>query len=470
VTRIPTYAAAAAAGVLLAAAAVGLPVRASSARQGAATTKPAGIPAVKFRDRTLPNGLRVLSSENHRAPTVAVYVVYHVGSKDDPPGRSGFAHLFEHMMFKSTAHMKSETLDRLTEDVGGENNAYTADDVTVYHETVPSNHLDRLLWAEADRMANLKVDQANFASERAVVQEEFRQSVLAPPYGRLGLAVAKYSYTAHPYRLTTIGSIEDLAAATLEDVQRFHRTFYRPDNATLVVVGDFDPARLDALVDKYFGAIPKPAGDVPRVTVKEPARTQEKRYAETAPNVPLPAVVITYLTPGVADEDAAALQVADTILSGGESSRLYRSLVYEQQVAQEASSSADLREDNGLVAVQVTAAGGKPIAAGEKAALAVVEKLRTTPVGAAELAKAKNLLLTSELRGRETADGTANALGYAAVVEGDPNRINSDLARLQAVTAADVQRVAQKYFAPENRVVIRYSSAAVQAAGKGAAK
>src|SRR2546427_3682001 len=194
------------------------------------------MPQLKFRERTLPNGLRVLSVVDKSSPTVAINVWYHVGSKDDPDQRSGFAHLFEHIMFKSTRNMKAEMMDRLTEDVGGSNNAFTQDDVTVYYEVIPSNYVETLLWAEAERLAALTVDEANFKSERAVVQEEYRQSVLAPPNGRFFYALDQKSFSAHPYKRPTIGSIEDLDAATIEDVIKFHNTYYRPDNATLIVV------------------------------------------------------------------------------------------------------------------------------------------------------------------------------------------------------------------------------------------
>src|SRR5947209_4375833 len=224
-----------------------------------ATTASAAIAPIDYRHRTLRNGLQVYSIEDHATPTVAIQVWYHVGSKDDPPGRSGFAHLFEHLMFKSTAHMKAEMMDRLTEDVGGENNASTGDDVTRYYEIVPSNYLQTLLWAEGDRMASLNVDEANFKSEREVVKEEFRTSVLGPAYGLFFYSIDKDSYTKHPYKRPTIGSIEELDAATLADVQAFHRTFYRPDNAVLVVAGDFEPKQLDAWVDKYLGSVTRPS-------------------------------------------------------------------------------------------------------------------------------------------------------------------------------------------------------------------
>jgi len=413
------------------------------------------MPQLKFTDRTLPNGLRVLSAPDPSSPTVAIQMWYHVGSKDDPPNRSGFAHLFEHIMFKSTKNMKSEMMDRLTEDVGGFNNAFTADDVTVYYEVVPSNYLETLIWAEADRLSGLNVDDANFKSERDVVKEEYRQSVLAPPYGKFEYLLQQKSYLEHPYKRPTIGSIEDLDAASLKDVQDFHSTYYRPDNATLVLVGDFDPKQLDAWVDKYFGPIPKPDRPLPRVQTTEPARKVETKLTDHGHN-DLPAVGITYLTPRQADSDSDALRVADAILSSGESSRLYHSLVYEQQLAAEAEARADLREDNSLfVLIAVLSEGKKPEDA-EKSLLAEIKKLQDTPVTAAELEKAKNQIITDQLRERETGNGKALALGEAAVLLGDPNRVNTDLSRLQAVTAADVQRVMKKYFTDENRLVLYY--------------
>src|SRR5690242_6762088 len=394
------------------------------------------LPQLKFTDRTLANGLRVLAVEDHSSPTVAIQVWYHVGSKDDPDHRSGFAHLFEHIMFKSTKNMKSEMMDRLTEDVGGYNNAFTNDDVTVYHEVVPSNYLETLIWAEADRLSGLNVDDANFKSERDVVKEEYRQSVLAPPYGRFFYLLQEKSFVEHPYKRPTIGSIGDLDAASLHDVQEFHSTYYRPDNATLVVVGDFDPKQLDSWIDKYFGPIAKPDRPLPRVKVKEPPREKETRFTEYGSN-DLPAVGLTYLTPRQADPDSDALRVVDAILSSGESSRLYHSLVYTQQLAAEADANAESREDASLFVVLAVLSEGKKPEDAEKSLLAEIKKLQDAPVSAAELDKAKNQIITDQLRQRETSNGKALALGEAAVLLGDPARVNTDLARLQAVTAAD---------------------------------
>ena len=426
---------------------------ASGAISVSAQTK---MPQMTFRERTLANGLRVLSAVDKSSPSVAINVWYHVGSKDDPDQRSGFAHLFEHIMFKSTKNMKSEMMDRLTEDVGGSNNAFTRDDVTVYFETIPSNYLETLLWAEADRLASLTVDEGNFVSERAVVQEEYRQGILAPPYGKFFYAMQQKSFNAHPYKRPGIGSIEDLQAATVENVKKFHSTYYRPDNATLIVVGDFDPKQLDTWVDKYFASIPKPNLPLPRVQVKEESRSGEKRFIEYGPNVPLPAVGITYLVPSQKNEDSAALTMADVILSQGRSSRLYQSLVYQQVVAQSVNSNADLKEDAGLFYLTAILAAGKKPAEAETALLAEVKKLQDAPVSAAELEKAKNQVIASELRQRETNLGKSQALGSAAVLLGDPNRVNTELSKLQGVTAADVQRVAKKYFTPENRYVFTY--------------
>jgi len=426
------------------------------------------MPRINFQQKTLPNGMRVLSAVDHSSPTVAIQVWYHVGSKDDPPGRSGFAHLFEHIMFKATKNMKSEMMDRLTEDVGGFNNAFTNPDVTVYYEVVPSNYLETLLWAEADRLSGLTVDEPNFKSERSVVEEEYRQSYLAPPYGMLEYLIEQQSFTTHPYKRPTIGSIEDLEAAALENVRAFHETFYRPDNATLVVVGDFDPKQLDAWVARYLAPIPKPAIPLPRVNIKEPERTAERRITHYAANVPLPAIALTYLTPSEKSPDAEPLQVAATILAQGESSRLYRSLIYDQQIAQSADATPDLREDASVFYFNVVLASGKKPEDVERALLAEITKIQDAPVSAAELDKAKNQLVTNELRQRETSNGKALALGSAAVLLGDPNRVNTDLARLQAVTAADVQRVMKKYFTPANLLVIYYLPEAAKTNKTGA--
>jgi zinc protease len=424
-----------------------------------AKTTPTFAP-IEYKHRTLANGLDVYSIENHATPTVSIQVWYRVGSKNDPEGRSGFAHLFEHIMFKSTAHMKAEMLDRLTEDVGGMNNAYTHPDRTVYYEIVPSNYLQTLLWAEGERLGSLNVDEATFKSERDVVKEEFRFRILAPSYGRLNYAITKDSFAVHPYRRPGIGSIEELDAATIADVQAFHSTYYRPDNAVLIVAGDFDPKQLDTWVDRYLGSIPKPSTPIPRVTVKEPERAEEKHFSEHGANVPLPAVALTWLIPSSRSDDAEPLEIVDALLSDGDSSRLYQSLVYRKQLAQSAGASANLQEDVGLFSVRAVMASGKKPEDGIAALREEIAALAAKPVTAAELEKAKNLVITAALRERETNDGKAGALGEAITQNHDASYVNRGLARLEAVSAADVQRVVKKYLVDAKAVVITYNAEA----------
>src|SRR5687767_12723850 len=264
-----------------------------------------GIAPLDYRHRTLANGLRVYTIRDTSTSNASVQVWYDVGSKDDPRGRSGFAHMFEHLMFKSTRNLVPEQMDRLTEDVGGFNNASTADDYTNYYEVVPANHLQRLLWAEAERMGSLVVEPGFFASEHDVVKEELRSSYLARPYGKMFLYYPQISYDAHPYARPGIGNVEELDAATIDDVRAFHAVYYRPDNAVLVVAGNFDQQQLDAWIDRYFGPIARPSATIPRVALAEPVRTEARRYTVYEPNTPLPAALITYPLPPISDRDAA---------------------------------------------------------------------------------------------------------------------------------------------------------------------
>ena len=447
-----------AAATLLALAATVVPAAAlaANADPAAASASPLKVRPIAYKERTLANGLRVLTVETHASPTVSVQVWYHVGGRDDPAGRSGFAHLFEHMMFKSTQYLRAEQFDRLTEDVGGMNNASTGDDVTEYHEVVPSNYLETLLWAEAERMTNLKVDEATFKSERSVVQEEYRQRVLASPYGRFFNGISSASYLEHPYKRPVIGSIADLEAATIADVVAFHARHYRPDGATLIVAGDFEQKQLDAWIDKYFGVVPRPAAPLPRFDAKEPAWQNDRTATITAPQVPLPAVAITWLAPPTTSADAPALQVAAAVLAAGESSRLNQSLVYRQRIATGVGFSADLRVGPGLLIAYAIAAGGKSTADLTAALLAEVTRLAATPPSAAELAKVKTQLVTAAFVSRQTPLGLASAIGEAAVLEGDAARVNTDLDDLQRVSAADVQRVLRRYVLGARKVTVEY--------------
>ena len=289
-----------------------------------------------------------------------------------------------------------------------------------------------------------------------MVKEEYRQRVQANPYGEFYLNIEKKSFAVHPYKRPGIGNIDELDASKLPEIKTFHATFYRPDNATLIVVGDFKQEELEGWVKKYFGAIPKPSKPIPRVTAKEPPRKADKRETSYSPRAPLPAVAVTYLAPSVRSEDGPALSLLGEILAGGESSRLYQAMIYEQQVAQSVACDADLREDLGLIAFRLILASGKPIAEAEKSLNNEIEKIVKEGVTQAELDKAKNRFLTGKLLERETVNGKASALGQAVVVYGDATRVNTDLAKLQAVTADQIKEVMNKYITGKKKVVLEY--------------
>ena len=379
---------------------------------------------------------------------------YHVGSKDESAGRSGFAHLFEHLMYKGSAHVPAEEHSRFIEAAGGHDNAYTADDVTVFWETFPGNYLERVLWLEADRLGSLNVDQANFESEREVVKEERRSSVDNVPYGRVIEDFYAAAFTVHPYHHTVIGSLDDLNKATLADVQDFFHTFYRPDNVTMIVVGDFSADQALAWAQKYFGGIVNPAGAVPRQAQREPVQSAERRLTKSYPNSPLPAVVIGYKMPAAFAADAPPLDLASNILSGGESSRLYRKLVYETQVAVQVFGAGNFTEDPNLFFAIAVMNQGKSSAEGEHEINDVLEEMKTNPISPQELEKAKNQETAAFILGRETAQAKANALGRYCVIGKNCNLINTDLANYLKVTTADILRVAREYFTQPHATVL----------------
>jgi zinc protease len=421
-------------------------------------------PTLEVQPHKLANGLQVLFHEDHSVPVVNVQVWYHVGSKDEKPGRSGFAHLFEHIMFKGSENVPQEGFKNLIGSIGGRYNATTDFDRTLYWETIPANYLERILWMEADRMRALDISEENFKSERDVVKEERRLRIDNPPFGRLFEVVLNKTYTTHPYRILPIGSMADLDAATLQDVRDFHATYYVPNNATLVVAGDFDPAQTLKWIEKYLGPIPQ-GKPIPRDIAKEPAQTAERRTTDYQPNTPLPAVVLTYHVPEERHPDLYALQVAGNILSGGESSRLYKRLVYDKQIAVAANGQAVTLEDPGVFFFFAILQGGQKPEDGEKELLAEIDRLKSEPVSADELAKAKNQLISGLIFGRQTAQDKGEAVGHAAVILGDVSLVNRQLAEYQKVTAEDVQRAARAYFSPENRTVVYMLP---EASGKGA--
>jgi len=446
-------------GCSLLALAAGAPAMAQTPAPAAAGLEALTPPPLNFTHRSLANGLNVYAMPDATAGTVTVQLWYDVGGKDDPEGRSGFAHLFEHILSRKTVNLPYGQISTMVENAGGSRNASTGQDTTNYYETVPPQYLQQMLWTHAERMARPVVDQAVFDAERSIVKEELRQRVYAPPYGRLGVfIIGDNAYDDHIYRRQVIGSIEQLDTATLPDALAFHEAYYRPATATLIVSGNFDPAQLDQWVDQYFAGIENPARPVPHF--ERPAfvkRTQPRSIVAWAPNVPLPAIAAIWQGVRASDPDGPALEVMSAILSRGESSRLYQALVYDKQLA----ASAYLRaggddEEGGSITAQVTVAQGKSIDDAEAALNAELDRIRNTAVTPAELLEAQTELLSQELRGRETASGRAFSLGSAVIAEHDPSAPDKRVAAIKAVTIADVQRVARQYLDDSGRVSIRY--------------
>lgn len=435
-----------------------------------ATAAKSNVPPLGYKHRVLRNGLNVYTMRDPRATNVSVQMWYEVGAKDDPGGRSGFAHLFEHILSRVTRNIPPGGLTRLVEEqAGGSRNAATGADRTRYYENVPSNQLEAMLWAHAERMGRSVLDGEVLEAERSIIKNEMRETILSQPYGRLqSYYTPAAAYTAHPYRRPVIGTIADLDAATLEEARAFHANFYRPDNANLIVSGNFDQAQLDRWIDKHLGTLPRPAKPIVRNRVVEPLRREPRSLTVYGPNVPLPAVVFTWPRPRLNHPDSAALAVIDYILSAGQSSRLYRTLVDERQIASSANSTNEGQRDAGHFAVQVVVASGHEVGDAETALAAVIARLRDEPVSAAELEEARNEIMSQTLFGRETPQGRAFELGNAVTIANDPDWGDKLLAAVQRVTAADVQRVARTYFADSRRVSIRYLPEAQRPAGEAA--
>ncbi len=420
--------------------------------QTSSAAKPPRVPIVKH---TLPNGLKLVIIEDHSTPVVSVQMWYHVGSKDERPGRTGFAHFFEHMLFKGSKNVPPEEHSRLIEAAGGVDNATTRFDVTIYYQTVPSNYLERVLWMEADRLASLRVDETNFKSEREVVKEERRMRLENATYGLVFEDLYRAAFKVHPYKQVGIGTMDDLNKAEVKDVVDFHKTFYRPDNLTVVIAGDVASSQAIALAQKHFGGIARPAQPLPKVAAQEPPQTAETRQTKWYGNYsPLPAVIQAYRVPPMCSADAYPLTLASNILSNGESSRLFRKLVYEDQIAVQTAGFGNFTEHPNLFAVFAIMNPGKSPAEGEKAIDAQLQRLKAEPVSAEELEKAKNQMISQFILSRQTVEQKAFAMGDLAVVCGNPDLFNTELDRYLAVTAADIQRVAQKYFVPAQRTVL----------------
>jgi zinc protease len=415
----------------------------------------------------LANGLVALMVEDHSVPVVSLEVWYHVGSKNEQPGKTGYAHLFEHLMFDGTKNIDNDMFSDYIVRTGGVDNAYTNDDVTVFWETMPSNTLPVALWLEADRMRNLDINAKTFDKEREVVKEERRLRFDNQPYGNVIEILYQHAFTVHPYRHMTIGSMEDLDHASIKDIQSFYDTYYQPDNATLVIAGDFDPQEVGKDIQEDFAPIPASGLPQERHIPVEPPQTAP-RVIKLNLDVALPAFVEGYHMPADGTPDAYPLRLASKILSDGNSSLIYQSLVYDKQIAVQADSNGNFTEDPNLFFVLAVMNPGHPPAEGESAMEQVLDRLRDRPVSGEELTKAKNQILRDFAVSRETTQSRCEQLGYAAVILKDPELLNTEVQRFMAVTPADIQRVARKYFVPENSTLVEvYPRASTGEAAKG---
>ncbi|NIM51516.1 MAG: insulinase family protein [Gemmatimonadales bacterium] len=422
---------------------------------------------IEFDRYTLPNGLRVILSQDHSTPIVTVSVWYNVGSADELLGRSGFAHLFEHMMFQGSEHVQKREHTNTIQRAGGTVNGTTNEDRTNYFETLPANRLNVGLWLEADRMRSLAVTTENFENQRDVVKEERRLRLDNQPYTPAiieGTTLLFDSTTCFPYSHSVIGSMDDLDAAQVEDVQAFFDLYYAPNNATLTVVGDFEPADAKRLIDQYYGDIPR-GRDAPRpecqVTYGQGAgeRVWEDKLAT------LPGVIIAYLAPPHAHPDTRALQLLSTILGAGESSRLNRALVRDAKTAVVSVVQMSSRRGPGLFAAIAIANQGFTTDTIKAQLQEQVAKVLAEGVTEQELTKAKNSFRAQDVFGRQTTFAIAEELQHFAHFHESLDEIHTDLDGYMQVTAADIQRVAEKYLVPENSLTIIIVPATAAGAG-----
>ena len=423
---------------------------------------------ISYDTFSLANGLRVITSEDHSTPIVAVDVWYNVGSRNERPGRSGFAHLFEHMMFQGSAHVKKAEHFQLIERAGGEENGSTEEDRTNYWELLPSNRLNLALWLEADRMRSLAITDSNFHNQRETVKEERRLRVDNQPYGKAftdGLTLPFDSTDCFAYAHSVIGDMADLNAAQLGDVQAFFDTYYAPNNATVAVVGDFDPAQLRQLVTSYFRDIPaRAAADPVRCSYRLDPGTMRREFTDAHAN--LPAVIRLYRIPPHDDADTPALELMNIILGQGESSRLNVAIVRRDKAALFAGSQiTGSRRGPGTTFVAGIANQGVGIDHLDSLLAAQVDTIRASGVTDDELTKAKNTFRARFIENRETVLAKAEELQHYAMFHPTLGEINTDLEHFMAVTNDDIRRVAMKYLDPANAVMLIVTPAAASAGG-----
>jgi len=405
------------------------------------------VPKIKFEKYTLPNGLEVILHEDHSTPIVTVYSWYKVGSGDEKPGRTGFAHLFEHIMFMGSQNVPVGMFDKELEAAGADNNGSTSEDRTDYYESLPSNALPLALWLDADRMGFLlpTMDKAKLDLQREVVKNERRERVDNVPYGRGDEMILAALYPkGHPYSWSVIGSMVDLSAASVDDVSNFFKTYYAPNNATLIIAGDFVPVEAKRLVQLYFGDIPRGPVLPPRPNVA-PVRLAKDTFMVLEDKVQLPRAFYDWPTVRLFDKDDAALDVLASVLASGKNSRLYKRLVYDMQVAQNVFASQQSSKLAGRFEIDITPKPGQSLAAIDKVLKEELDKIMKEPISDRELKRVQNSFRSSFLNRLSSVLGKAGTLGSYNYMAGNPDYVQQDAARYDAVTPADVQRVARTY-------------------------
>ncbi len=410
---------------------------------------------IQFERETLDNGLRVIYAPMTNAPAIHVRVMYHVGSRDEAPNRQGFAHMFEHMMFRGSAHVPPEQHMKLIQGVGGVSNAFTSFDQTTYVNTIPSNHLEMALWLEADRMASFKVSDEIFKTERSVVKEEWRLRYANQPYGKMTSDMLNLIFKVHNYRWSAIGDMDQLAAAQAPELQAFHDRYYIPNNACLIIAGQYDISQAKQWVHKYYGWIPKGA-DVVRVTKPEPAQSEPRELTVVRKDVPFTRVSMAYRSPDYRSDDNLPIELLTSILGDGRSSRLYQALVANDPVASNVNMGMYQLEDPSVIALGIGVLRDKDSADAISRAKAEIKKVIENGVTEEELAKAKTQTRISLVRTRATAESVATVLGDEEVFGGDANRANTYFDRLSKITVDDVKRVARQYLKEDSLTTVQY--------------
>jgi predicted Zn-dependent peptidase len=417
------------------------------AKQAAAT--------ITYTEYTMPNGLHVILQEDHSTPIVAVSVMYHVGSKNEDPQRTGFAHFFEHLLFEGSENIKRGEYMKFIQSAGGQLNANTTQDRTFYYEVLPSNQLELGLWMESERMLHAKIDITGVETQRSVVKEEKKQSFDNRPYGQLVNVIFENAYTKYPYRWSPIGKEQYIDKATLEEFMNFYKTFYVPNNAVLVLSGDINQAQAKEMITKYFGDIPKGTKAIPRPTEVEPVHTAEKRV-KFYDNVQLPAIILAYHIPKQGTADYYAVQLLTQLLSQGKSSRFEKEIVDKQEKAIQ-TASFDLGNEEPSKALMLGIANmGVKSEALEASMLAEIEKVKKDGITDDEYKKLQNQAENDFITQNQKDLGVATNLATYYTFQGDASLINTELTRYQKVTKDDIKRVANKYLTKENRLVIYY--------------